>query len=244
MGKVSSKICLLVTGTVVPNSNFVVHTDPQARLKEYYEGLLFYASLMPGVPIFFLENSRYDFSTDQKFADLFNKKSVTLMKFPVSDKFSQGKGYQEFEMLDHAVDQLGAQFEGFIKVTGRYKVHNLPALLKAPGSGLIADSHRKPQVVQTNVLYASSRFYNTHLRGLYKEVDDSKGIYIEKLVYKKLQEQDLFAQVSLFPVNPVITGISGSYGGTLNRNKIKMQVRNAERALLRLFGLNQFIVEY
>ena len=79
---------------------------------------------------------------------------------------------------------------------------------------------------------------------LYLQVDDSKGIYIEKVVYDKIQSQKLQKKIKLFSFNPIIVGISGSYGGTLNRNKVKMKIRNIERKLLKIFGINQFLIEY
>lgn len=245
MGKIKQdRTCLLVTGTVVPNSNFVAHADVEKRLQEYYEGLSFYASVFPSLPVYFLENSSYDFSANPDFQKLFIEKKITLVKFPVSDKFNQGKGYQEFEMLDKTIEQLSGTFDSFVKITGRYKVLNLPRLIRSVSKDLLADSHKKHRVTQTNVFYVSGNFYLRHLKDLYLLADDSKGIFIEKVVYEKLVRDKLFDKAGLFPVNPVIIGTSGSYGGSLGRNKLKMKVRNAERVLLRLFGIKQFLIEY
>jgi len=245
MGKIKQdKTCLLVTGTVVPNSNFVMHTNVEERLQEYYEGLSFYAALFPSLSVFFLENSSYDFSANPDFQKLFTEKKITLVKFPVSDKFNQGKGYQEFEMLDKTIEQLSGTFDSFVKITGRYKVLNLPRLIRSGNKDLLADSHKKHRVTQTNVFYVSGNFYLRHLKDLYLQADDSKGIFIEKVVYEKLAREKLFPKIGLFPVNPIIRGTSGSYGGGLGRNKLKMRVRNAERVLLKLFGIKQFLIEY
>ncbi|HXU26006.1 MAG TPA: hypothetical protein VN698_02150, partial [Bacteroidia bacterium] len=162
----------------------------------------------------------------------------------ISDKFNQGKGYQEFEMLDKAIEKLAPEYNSFIKITGRYKVMNLKKLLDFKCEGLVADFHKKTKVTQTNVFYVSGSFYKSYLNGLYLQVDDSKGVYIEKIVYNKIQVEKLENKVRLFSSNPVIVGISGSYGGTLNRNKIKMKIRNLERKLLKAFGINQFLIEY
>jgi hypothetical protein len=235
------KRALLITGTIVPNSNFVTHTDASKRRDEYYTSLLFYAGNFKNEDLFFLENSNYDFSNDHAFQEMLANNKITLLKFPVSDKFDQGKGYQEFEMLDAAADSLFGKYRSFIKITGRYKVLNLKPITDYPCKGLTADSHKKFAVTQTNVFYVNADFYRRHIKGLYKQVDDSKGTYIEKIVYQKIQiEKD----VQLFAENPIITGISGSYGGTLNRNKTKMRLRNIERKVLRLFNIRQFLIEY
>ena len=245
MGKViPNKRALLITGTIIPNSNFVTHTNAIQRRDEYYSSLTFYADNFKEDDLFFLENSSYDFSTDIAFQQLLSDKNITLLKFPVSDKFNQGKGYQEFEMLDMAVDKLSTLFDSFLKITGRYKVLNLKKLTNFQYDGLVADSHKKPKIIQTNVFYVSKNFYTSYLKNLYLKVDDHAGTYIEKVIYEKIREERLEKNVRLFSYNLIITGISGSYGGTLDRNRVKMKIRNLERKLLRLFGINQFLIEY
>ena len=245
MGQVKqNRKCLLITGTVVPNSNFVVHTNAEQRLSEYHEAFLFYRAEFPNDDIYFLENSSYDFSKDEKFQKLFSSANITLMKFPVSDKFEQGKGYQEFEMLDKAVESLNAKYDSFIKITGRYKVLNIKQLVSFGGNELIMDCHKKLKVAQTNVFWCALSFYNSYIKGLYKKVDDSKGIYIEKIVYNEIVEKSILNKITPFSCNPLITGVSGSYGGTLNRNKLKLKVRNMERKFMRALGIKQFLIEY
>lgn len=245
MGKVDkNKRCLLITGTVVPNSNFVAHTDPSQRLEEYYEAISFYASEFPHTDLYFLENSSYDFSENKNFQELFSSGRVTLMKFPVSGKYSEGKGYQEFEMLDQAVEKLSDKYHSFIKLTGRYKVLNLKQITASATKELVIDSHKKPGVSQTNVFLCTFDYYDRHLKGLYKKVNDGAGVYIEKIVYDEIFGGEGEKKTELFSLNPIIKGVSGSYGGSLNRNKLKMKLRNLERKFLRMFGIKRFLIEY
>ena len=245
MGQVKvNKRALLITGTIVPNSNYVAHTNVEERRNEYYASLVFYSNNFKEDNLFFLENSAYDFDKDAEFQKLLSDNKITLLKFPVSDKFNQGKGYQEFEMLDAAVEWLSAEYNSFIKITGRYKVINLKQLTSFECEGLVADFHKKSKITQTNVFYVSANFYNCYLKNLYLQVSDSEGVYIEKIVYDKIQAEKLEKKVNLFSFNPIIVGVSGSYGGTLNRNKLKMKIRNVERKLLKAFGINQFLIEY
>ena len=109
--------------------------------------------------------------------------------------------------------------------------------------GLVADSHKKLKVLLTNVFCVTFDFYTEHLKGLYREVDDSKGIFIEKVIYRKVRSSALY-QVSLFPFTPEIVGTSGSYGGTLHRNPLKLLLRKFERKILRWLGINEFLFEY
>lgn len=245
MGKIiTHKRALLITGTIVPNSNFVAHTNVADRRQEYFDSIVFYANQFPDDDLFFIENSTYNFNTDEAFKKLFKEKNISLLKFPVSDKFNEGKGYQEFEMLDQCVEKLSPTYETFIKITGRYKVLNLKELTTIDCNTMIADSHKKHKVTQTNVFYVTSTFYNRHLKGLYLNVNDSKGRYIEHEVYDKLIAENSLNKVKLFSKNPIIKGFSGSYGGSLKRNKYKMILRNLERKILIASNIHQFIIEY
>lgn len=238
------KLAVLVTGTIVPNSNFVAHQNIDNRRQEYIDGLNFYREQLPEIDIYFLENSSYDFENDKELTAFFSSKNIILIKFPVSDKFSEGKGFQEFEMLDNSIERLSSQYENFVKITGRYKVLNIKKLLTQGLKYFIGDSHKKMAVTQTNVFITTAAFYKHHLKGLYLKVNDSEGKFIEHMVYNKIRDEKLFNQVDLFFENPLITGFSGSYGGTLNRNKYKLIIRNLERKILRTFHIHQFLIEY
>jgi len=244
MGQIKHKKCLLVTGTIIPNSNFVAGNNAEQRRDEYYDALKYYSSEFPEIPIYFLENSSFDFKTDKKFENLFTENKITLLKFPVSDKFEQGKGYQEFEMLDRAVNRLKGEYDLFIKITGRYKILNLSQILKLDTQNVIIDLHKKSKVAQTNMFSCGFDFYLKNLSGLYAKANDSKGVFIEHVVYEKLISPETNKLVKMLPVNPLIKGTSGSYGGTLNRNKYKMILRNAERKVLALLGIKRFLIEY
>jgi hypothetical protein len=109
---------------------------------------------------------------------------------------------------------------------------------------MLADSHKKHKVTQTNVFAVNPDFYKRYIAGAYMEADDSKGRFIEHVVYERLKKEHSFDKVKLFSQNPVISGFSGSYGGTLKRNKYKMIARNIERKLLRGLGFHEFLFEY
>lgn len=235
---------LLITGTVVPNSNFVTHVNTEQRLKEYMDSLLFYSNEFPNDTIYFLENSEYDFNLNHSFQKVLTDNKITLIKFPVSSKYLEGKGYQEFEMLDKAIEKLGDKYNSFIKITGRYKVQNAFALTNVVCDELIIDCHKKTKVAITNFFYVNTIFYRKNLKNLYHLANDSKSIFIEHVIYNCILKNGLLNQITMFIKNPIIIGTSGSYGGTLNRNKIKMKLRNIERKLYSFIGIKQFLFEY
>lgn len=236
--------CLLITGTIVPNSNFVVHADINKRRSEYYNNLIYYSDIFSGEPIYFLENSAYDFSKDNEFELMLKNKNITLLKFSVSDKYNEGKGYQEFEMIDKAIEKIKNNHNAFIKITGRYKVTNLKKICDLECKTAIIDCHKKIKIAQTNVFYMNFDFYLKNLKGIFAFVNDSNGIFIEKIMYKTLASRNLIKKINMFSSPPVITGISGSYGGTLNRNKYKMILKRIERKIYKIAGVKQLLIEY
>ena len=236
--------CLLITGTVIPNSNYVSITNVDERLKEYYEALKYYSENFKNEPIYFLENSNYDFSTNDLFSKLFQDGKITLVKFPVSDNYNEGKGFQEFEMIDKAVESLIDKHHSFIKITGRYIVRNLNYAVDKVISGLIIEQHKKKKIAMTNVFCSTFDFYKKHLKGAFREANDSKGIIIEQIVYGKISPPHINTQTRLFKRNLQIEGVSGSYGLPIKRNRLKMLLRGLERQLLRLANINEFLIEY
>ena len=236
------KQCLVITATLQPNSVLVTQNDVTERRVEYLHTLGYYCSIYKS-DIFFIENSEYSFDEDSEFQELFQLEHVHLIKYPVATEVEKGKGYQEFDMLDQWVTRLKNDFEEVVKVTGRYKVKNFDQLVNQKNPGFVIDRHKKRKVAITSFFKFKVEEYNKHIKKAYLDVNDSKGVFIEHVVYDRLKCVDQ-QKISLFIQNPVYEGISGSYGGSLNRHPLKMKFRNAERKLLMLAGQNEFGIEY
>jgi hypothetical protein len=86
--------------------------------------------------------------------------------------------------------------------------------------------------------------YQSHFAGKYAEVDDSRGRFIEHVLYDAIVNSGLIRQTALLPANPKYEGVSGSHGNSMARNKYKMMVRSVERALSRALGVKSFHIEY
>lgn len=237
------KQCLIITATITPNSNFVAQANPEERRTEYLEVLKYYIANFSG-DIYFAENSGYDFDDDDDaFQTLFNQERVFSLNFPQSNQIEKGKGYQEFEVLDAVVTQIENKYEEFIKVSGRYLTTNFKLLIDQKNPGIIIDRHQKKKVAITSFFRCKVIHYQITLKSCYKEVDDSKGVFIEHIIYNKLKnlEND---KIDLFIKTPIYKGISGSYGGSLNRHPLKVKLINIERMLLRKKGEKELKKEF
>jgi hypothetical protein len=85
--------------------------------------------------------------------------------------------------------------------------------------------------------------YDDFVKGAFKEVDDSKEINIENILYNRLSEINK-TRINLFKTTPLYEGFSGSYGGSLNRHPVKTKLINGERLLLRLTGGKELKKEF
>ncbi len=232
--------CLIITGTVVPNVVLVRYDDPAIRRQQYLKVLSFYLETLDD-PIYFLENSSYDFSRDDDFQRLFYERGIELVKFPVSHEVERGKGLQEFEMIDEAVKSLSRQYYSFIKVSRRYQYLNIKKLTDFRCEGLIIDMSRRFKVAITSIFYTTFAFYQENLVDLYLEVDDSRGQWIERRLYKRLKNEGLCRYVHLFPTSPALWIPYSTRGSEIDttRGKLMYHIRNIERIILRRFAVNE-----
>ncbi len=92
-------IPIVLTGTIAPNTLPVVHRDPQQRGREYRDAIQHYLGVGP---VYFLENSGSPLLDDPFFSAT---PGLQTVRFPPSLGTRQGKGYQEFEMLDAFVSK-------------------------------------------------------------------------------------------------------------------------------------------
>lgn len=115
-------------------------------------------------------------------------------------------------VLKHS--QLIQGEEWFVKLTGRLQVVNLDSILKKVNQQTnylqTMYMNTKKKVIDTRFFACTIKDYNRYFRDLYKEVNDSQKIYIEKLFAQKMMNSDIVYKN--MPVYPNIAGQSGSSG--------------------------------
>lgn len=236
----SNKRAILLTGTIIPNSIYTSYNDPLVRLKEYLSAIKFYKEQFKNDDIYFLENSEFDLDQNSDYLKLKQEIPFEVIRSPKSEKFNEGKGYQEFEMVDKAIDLLKAKYHSFIKITGRYLVSNAFAITDFECKGLVIDLNKREKKALTYFMYFTSEFYTHYLKGEYKNVNDNGGVFIEHVIYKKIIQNNLLSYCQLFHRTPLLTGITGSYGFAIKRNKFRVLIRNCERFVYGIFSVKQF----
>lgn len=200
-------IPIAVTGTIILNAIHTQHADWRARRAEYIATLEYYAKISK---VYFIENSKYDLDADEEIRNLEN---VHLVNIPPSTEFYKGKAYQEFEMLDQFVkDHL--EEDSFVKVTGRYFVKNIQEIAsriatRFQETEFIIDSYWLSRYSYTLLFFARKAFYVNNIAGKHLLMDESKGKLAEGVIYSALKKAK---RISLFPIEPIVEGISGSWG--------------------------------
>ena len=227
--------CLLITGTIKQNVVLTIPEDPAFRRQRYLDSLLFYSEMFED-PIFFLENSGYDFSGDDEFEKLLRSRSIELLAFPRSVETTRGKGYQEFEMIDSAVQRIAKRHETFIKITGRYYVTNLKHITSKMDSEIIIDLNRRFKIAFTSVFVCSTQFYLSKLLGKYELVDDAKGAWIERILFREFVDENLLSYQECFPERPLISLYDNKSEYSL-KSTLKTIFNNLERKYCRRVGI-------
>lgn len=235
------KISFVLTGTIVPNSTFVVHDNVEKRREEYLRAIRFYSQIGT---VYFLENSSYDLLNDRDFTKM---KNVNIRKFPKSDNYNKGKGYQEFEMLDAWVAAEEELPDRWIKITGRYIIENIKSMVEKCTSEVqrefIADAYLKKRVVNTFIFYITTDFYRKYITGIYQECDDSKGLWIEKILFNKMGMFPL-EKFSYFNSQPKLSGLSGTTGVAFRSPTYKTKIKTLLRKFNYQINKNYIVIKF
>jgi hypothetical protein len=218
-------VAIVLTGTIIPNTtNQLQHLDPNVRRSEYLASIKFYSQF---APVYFLENSTYSLSEDTDFQHLNN---TFIKKLPVSTTPEKGRGFQEFEMIDHWLNNEPAAPAKILKITGRYIYENIQDILTECHHNLTAslliNQYRLSGFTESAIFCVTTAYYQQQISGLYQECDDRTGWFIEKALHQRLQS--VKANIcQRFEQSLVCTGIEGFSGQEMRsdwRDRINQNV--------------------
>jgi hypothetical protein len=226
------EIPIVLTATVIPNQVIAAGTGkPETRLAEYIKSLQFYRQF---APVIFLENSGYPLERHPEFAETAR---LRVKKFAPSKNPERGKGYQEFEMLDAWLAAEPQSPARWLKISGRYQLHNIADILEEcrteSRSKIVIDQEARTGMARTYSFCVSTDFYRHQLAGLYRQCDDRKGEWIERVLFRKLKTA-VAGDVRLFVTQPRITAIAGSSGAAFPSGRGQWLGKQVLRNLNRL----------
>lgn len=225
---------LLITCTACPNPNVyqLKLTNKNERIRQYKECLRYYINCSYIHKIVLCDNSnvhREIFEQEIQLAKM-KKKELEVMAFQgdTDEVLKLGKGYGEGEIVSYALknSSLLAGDNYFIKLTGRLIFLNIDQIVRkldiSNGTVYINNS------IGTNCI--DSRIYGMPIEkyeaifmDAYKNVDDKKGKYLEKVLFDRILEYKLSTRN--FPKYSRIKGIAGSSGYIYVDTTLKRKIR-------------------
>lgn len=215
---------MLITGTIQVNKYmpYVKISNVTERLNAYIDTIKWAIEKTLFQHVVFCENSNFPLDTSEleKMAQV-NRKKFEYITFGGNEKkmIKQGKGYGEGEIISYALDhsELLKTAKHFVKITGRIIVENIDHCIRSVRNYFMMVEGEKK--IDTRFYCVKIQDYDAYLRYAYEEVFDERGIYLEHVFYKVIN-QHLLSYRSFYEM-PWIKGISGSTGESyeLNRGK-------------------------
>ena len=132
-----SAVCLILTATVRVEAGmqFTARMNTDERLADYLKAFALWMAQTHVRSVLFIENSGYDLQIFRSIAQEHPNKHVEFVSF-ICQPFdgSLGKGYGEMIILQEALRRstLLRACSHFVKVSGRYFIHNLGSLIQLP----------------------------------------------------------------------------------------------------------------
>lgn len=236
---------LVLTGSIEVNTPDTRVEDPAFRASEYARALRFYLKETPW-PIRFVENSGYAVHENPDLATLLLEERIELDQDPGQGKPERGKGYEEFRRLDEVVDKLHSEgYDRMIKVTGRYIVRNIRNLVPKREDRPYIDRHPsiKTGIALSSFFVCPITYYRRWIRGAYAEVNESEKRTIEKVLFERFERAGSEAPF-LLPREPILEGLSGTWGRPIGRNPYRRKLRDLYRSFLRVVGRKRIPREF
>jgi hypothetical protein len=222
---------IILTAAIIVSTSADAVAEAGVRRQQYLTALHYYTRF---APVYFLENSGFDLLNDAEFRNI---PGVRLRPIPAQDNENRGKGYREFHALDIWYETEKDPPQRILKITGRYLVANIAELLAecrdVPAGTLLFDRYHHDRVALTSLFSLSWTDYAKYLRGLYREVDDPAGVWIEHIVYRALAKVP--TSCCLFRHEPDVGGTSGSSGKEMRSGRVKFFLKQATRNVNRIF---------
>ncbi len=203
--------------------------DVSERAGQYLGTLQFYLQEPTVTQIVFVENSGYDLKAFREMAAGYPQKTVEFLSCDLNDYPRQlGKSYGEMRILDFISENstLVASNGGFVKVTGRFPILNIAALLneaeqRRPWSLFCDNKDHKiydwlhngwtGHACDTRFFAITLEFYRKYFFGRYDELDDSQNKLIEFMFFHTAKQAQLDGEAVIrrFRTEPEYAGKAG-----------------------------------
>jgi hypothetical protein len=238
----NSPVCLLLTATVQVKQSmiFTERRDTNTRLEDYKKALALWLDTPEITSIVFVENSGFDLCELVELANKVPGKKVEFLSFECPDfDGSLGKGYGEMLCFEHCIQhsKLMADSPRFLKVSGRYYLRNVSAMLQfidaRPDAIVICDMLNNLTWADSRAFGGHTEFLRSSLCPMIHELNDSNGSYLEHVLARAAHHVMANSGTWALPPFPLqIQGVSGTGGDEWHQKPIPKLKRRIRQALL------------
>lgn len=243
----STQNIILLTATITPpkNAKNLVVVDSGLRLQQYATAFEFYLQqLAKGFfsHIIFVDNSGSDCSFIAQLAEQYNlTQQVEIISFSGLDYPAvYGRGFGEFKLVEYAMCNshilLSADSNaGIWKITGRYIVSNIGAIIEASPNTADFYCHCRNYPMQWIDLYIlkwKKSAYRIFLMNIYLQLKEGEDSESSEQKFRKVVDANLanIKLVKRFNIIPHLIGIRG-YDSQPYQNTFKHRLRTIANTL-------------
>lgn len=225
---------LLMTASVDPRGMKFAMFSPEERETMYLSALQFYKSTLADIDckIIFVDNSGWGLNNIKAQLQPYDSNKIEFISLdPNLFDVSRGKGYNEFLLMQMAIEQSQTIKEkgAFLKVTGRYPIFNIRHFLDEGSTIILKDGRDVYADLKKHNLYknlglnwtgstAESRlfglrtsFFRDYLMIVAHKLDYNNGYMLESMLYDNISCHIGNPQlVCRFTREPHYGGLSGS----------------------------------
>ena len=229
---IQDNIVILLTGSInVYDKHFTTITNAEIRKNEYIDTIKYYLKKY-NLPVVFVENSNEDLSA--YFKEEINNNRLEILTFDGNRYPAEiGKGLGELKCIEYGItnSQIINDNSFVFKITGRYKVLNLPNFIgvynRNPSIELLADLTNNFRLSASAIFGFRPFFARQYLFKNAHLINDQDDFYFEhalgKAVLEAIGDQVKF---HIFKHYPRVRAISGTTGKAVKKSFLYLLPRH------------------
>lgn len=219
------ELVIFLTACVNPKGmKYTKLSNSQIRLQQYKDALDWYLA-NTSLKILLVENSNVDFSEDYKAQIQDGRLEFIVYDGNMYDR-SRGKGYGEASIIKYGLEhsKLLKNKPNILvfKITGRLLCKNIEELcLRYHCRNTVYANFGKDDwngnIATSQAIIAPKRFFSEYFLPRREEINDSQCYHFEHVLYDSIKDwKKAGGKHRMFWIPPVIEGISGTYGTTID----------------------------
>ena len=215
---------LLLTGNISPaTQNLLVLYDKDKRYHQYIDNIIRFISTSDFTHFVFCENSNTKIK-DQEMLELlckYHNKHIEFLTFLGDQEKTQKltRAYGDQEIMEYAIrnSKILAEYEGFYKITGRYRIKNINQVLKERENekNVFIRVGLGKNTVHTCFFKTTKSYFETHFWGKWDQLWNFENHSLERMYYHYIKQS--WINMTIHQTHPIFSGERWS-GGVMDES--------------------------